>query len=218
MKNILQLTFFILSASLSIGATALDRTQVVDDPNHVSPLLIGQNAPEMTLFSSDGTPFSLRQKLAQKPTILLFYRGGWCPFCNAQLSQIQEIEEDIAAMGYQLLAISPDTPSALQKTSKDRKLGYELISDYQLKATRQFGLAFHISDEYNQKVKSIGGKTARLAGDDKSTLPVPAVFILDTDGVIQFQYVNPNYKVRIKPELLLTAAKLALEDKEGEGK
>ncbi|MBV35480.1 MAG: redoxin [Rickettsiales bacterium] len=218
MKRILQLTLFILVSSLSVGALALDRTNVVDDPNDVSPLMIGQNAPEMMLFTSDGTPFSLQEKISQKPTILLFYRGGWCPFCNAQLSQIQEIEDDVAAMGYQLLAISPDTPSALQKTSKDRKLGYELISDYQLKASRQFGLAFHISDEYNQKVKSIGGKTARLAGDDKSTLPVPAVFILDTDGVIQFQYVNPNYKVRIKPELLLTAAKLALEDKEVEGK
>ncbi|GAA0199740.1 peroxiredoxin-like family protein [Kangiella japonica] len=212
MKRVLQIILFILTGTLSVGALALDRTQVVDDPNNVSPLLIGQSAPEMMLFTSEGAPFSLRKKLAQKPTILLFYRGGWCPFCNAQLSQIQEVEDEISAMGYQLLAISPDTPSALQKTSKDKNLGYELISDYQLKATRQFGLAFHISDEYNQKVKSIGGKTARLAGDDKSTLPVPAVFILDTDGVIQFQYVNPNYKVRIKPELLLTAAKLALEE------
>lgn len=212
MKRILQLTLFILVSSLSVGAWALDRTNVVDDPNHVSPLMIGQNAPDMMLFTSDGTPFSLQEKISQKPTILLFYRGGWCPFCNAQLSQIQEVEDEIKSMGYQLLAISPDTPSALQKTSKDKNLGYELISDYQLKATREFGLAFHITDEYNQKVKSIGGKTVRLAGDDKSTLPVPAVFILNTDGVIQFQYVNPNYKVRIKPELLLTAAKLALEE------
>lgn len=218
MKRISQLALFILIGSLSVGVLALDRTQVADDPNHVSPLLIGQSVPEMMLFSSDGKPFSLQEKLSKKPTILLFYRGGWCPFCNAQLSQIQEIEEDIVAMGYQLLAISPDTPSALQKTSKDKKLGYELISDYQLKATREFGLAFHITDEYSRKVKSIGGKTARLAGDDRSTLPVPAVFILDTDGVIQFQYVNPNYKVRIKPELLLTAAKLALGDKELEDK
>jgi peroxiredoxin len=100
----------------------------------------------------------------------------------------------------------------LQKTSKDKKLGYELISDYQLKATTEFGLAFHIPDEYDKKVKSIGGKTARLAGDDKSTLPVPAVFILDTNGMIKFQYANPNYKVRIHPELLLTAARLALKE------
>ena len=213
MKRLLQLTALTLMALLSFSALALDRTKVVDDPNNVSPLMIGQDAPEIILFSSDGKPFNLREKIAQKPTVLLFYRGGWCPFCNAQLSQIQEIEDDLSDLGYQLLAISPDTPSALQKTSEDKELSYELISDYQLKATREFGLAFHISEDYNQKVKSIGGKTARLAGDDKSTLPVPAVYIFDTDGMIQFQYANPNYKVRIKPELLLTAAKLALEEK-----
>lgn len=212
MKRLLQLTLIALMMTVSVSTLALDRTKVVDDPNNVSPLMIGQSAPDIILFSSDGTPFNLRQKIAQKPTVLLFYRGGWCPFCNAQLSQIQEIEDELSEMGYQLLAISPDTPSALQKTSKDKELSYELISDYQLKATTQFGLAFHISEDYNSKVKSIGGKTARLAGDDKSTLPVPAVYIFDTDGMIQFQYANPNYKVRIKPELLLTAARLALEE------
>ncbi|GAA4363509.1 peroxiredoxin-like family protein [Kangiella marina] len=212
MKRLLQLTVFSLLVSATMALPALDRTKVAEDANDVAPLMIGQSAPDIILFSSDGTPFKLREKIAQKPTVLLFYRGGWCPFCNAQLSQIQDVEDELTDMGYQLLAISPDTPTALQKTSKDKELSYELISDYQLKATTQFGLAFHISEDYNSKVKSIGGKTARLAGDDKSTLPVPAVYIFDTEGMIQFQYANPNYKVRIKPELLLTAARLALEE------
>ncbi|AOE50409.1 peroxiredoxin-like family protein [Kangiella sediminilitoris] len=191
--------------------SAIDRTQVVDDPNDVSPLLIGQAAPDIMLFDSEGAPFSLLEKISKQPTIIVFYRGGWCPFCNAQLSQLQDIQDELKDLGYQLLAISPDTPSELNKTSKDRELDYQLISDFQLKATRQFGLAFHIPNDYRDKVESIGGKTVRLAGDDKSTLPVPAVFVFDKDGIIQFQYANPNYKVRIEPELLLTAAKLALE-------
>ena len=211
MNKVLKIVVVAALMFTAFSVTALDRTKVVDDPNNVSPLLIGQQAPSMTLFTSDGAPFKLREKLAEKPTILLFYRGGWCPFCNAHLSQIQEIEDDLTEMGYQLLAISPDTPSALQKTSKDKELEYELISDYQLKATTGFGLAFHIPNDYSDKIASIGGKTARLAGDDKSTLPVPAVFIFDTDGMIQFQYANPNYKVRIQPELLLAAARVALE-------
>ncbi|WP_223669521.1 peroxiredoxin-like family protein [Kangiella shandongensis] len=207
------LKFFVTIALVmaTMTVTAIDRTQVVDDPNDVAPLLIGQKAPDIILFDSEGTPFKLLEKVSKQPTILLFYRGGWCPFCNAQLSQIQEVEGDLRAMGYQLLAISPDTPSALAKTSKERALDYQLVSDFQLEATRKFGLAFHIPNEYREKIESIGGKTARLAGDDKSTLPVPAVFILDREGVIQFQYANPNYKVRIEPELLLTAARLAVE-------
>lgn len=211
MQYLLKLCVATLLAVSAMAVNAIDRTQVVDDPNDVAPLLIGQKAPDITLFDSEGAPFKLLEKVSEQQTILLFYRGGWCPFCNAQLSQVQQIEEDLRAMGYQLLAISPDTPSALAKTSKDKALDYQLISDFQLEATRKFGLAFHIPNEYREKIESIGGKTARLAGDDKSTLPVPAVFILDQEGVIQFQYANPNYKVRIEPELLLTAARLAAE-------
>lgn len=213
MKLVNKLLLSAVVALSALSAQAIDRTKIVDDANDVAPLMIGQKAPDVTLFSSEGEPLQLLEKVSEKPTVVLFYRGGWCPFCNAQLSQIQEIESDLTKMGYQLLAISPDTPSALKKTSSDKSLDYQLISDFQLQATRGFGLAFHIPKQYSDKIESKGSKTARLAGDDKSTLPVPAVFILDKDGIIQFQYVNPNYKVRISPELLLTAAKLALENK-----
>lgn len=210
MKQIKAVLILIMTSMISFSALALERTKIADDANHVTPLLIGQQAPDIHLWDTEGKPFRLLDKVKQKPTILLFYRGGWCPFCNAQLSQIQEIESELVEMGYQLLAISPDTPDQLVQTSETRNLSYELISDFQLAATRGFGLAFHIEDSYAGKIEEIGGKAAKAEGDTKSALPVPAVFILDKDGVIKFEYINPNYKVRIDPELLLAAAKIAL--------
>ncbi|NVK21072.1 MAG: AhpC/TSA family protein [Kangiellaceae bacterium] len=186
------------------------KNTIATDANLVSPLLIGQQIPDVTLWTPQGKPFALKDAVARKPTILLFYRGGWCPFCNAQLSQIQMIEKDLSQLGYQLLAISPDTPDALQMTSRDKDLSYQLISDFQLAASIGFGLAFNISDEYAEKMRGVGGTPVRALGDDKSTLPVPAVFIVDQKGIIQFEYINPNYKVRIEPELLLTAAKITI--------
>lgn len=205
------LFLMVFLGSLSFSVLALDRTAIADDANHVTPLLIGQQAPDIYLWNTEGKPFRLLEKVKKKPTILLFYRGGWCPFCNAQLSQIQEIESELVTMGYQLLAISPDTPDELVQSSETRKLSYELISDFQLEATRGFGLAFHIGDDYANKIEELGGKAVKAEGDIQSALPVPAVFILDQDGVIKFEYINPNYKVRIEPELLLAAAKVALE-------
>ncbi|MCW9028339.1 MAG: AhpC/TSA family protein [Kangiella sp.] len=210
MRQIKALLILIMTSLISISAVALDRTMIADDANHVTPLLIGQQAPDIHLWDTEGKPFRLLDKVKQKPTILLFYRGGWCPFCNAQLSQIQEIESELVEMGYQLLAISPDTPDELVQTREKRNLSYELISDFQLAATRGFGLSFHIDDGYAGKIEELGGMAAKAEGDSKSTLPVPAVFILDKDGVIKFEYINPNYKVRIEPELLLAAAKTAL--------
>ncbi len=210
MKQIKALLILIMTSLICVSAVALDRTNIADDANDITPLLIGQKSPDIHLWDTEGKPFRLLDKVKQKPTIILFYRGGWCPFCNAQLSQIQEIESELVEMGYQLLAVSPDTPDQLKQTSEKRNLSYELISDFQLAATRGFGLAFHIDDGYAGKIEELGGKAAKAEGDSKSTLPVPAVFILDKDGVIKFEYINPNYKVRIDPELLLAATKTAL--------
>lgn len=196
--------------SADLGAR--DRTEIVENASEVSPILIGETIPNVTLFDVNGAPLNLLEIAKAKPTIVLFYRGGWCPFCNAQLSQIQAIESDIEKLGYQLLAISPDTPDALKKSSKGKELGYQLISDFNLEAVRQFGLGFYIPKNYSDRIQSVGGETQSLKGDERSILPVPAVFILDTKGVIQFEYVNPNFKVRIKPELLLDAAMYALEE------
>ncbi|WP_251357938.1 peroxiredoxin-like family protein [Kangiella sp. TOML190] len=211
MKTISYLIIALMIGLASFVASAEQKDFIAEMPTDIRPLLIGETIPEVTLFDAAGSPVNLRQLAAKKPTVILFYRGGWCPFCNAQLSQLQEIEKDLIELGYQLVAISPDTPDALKKSISERKLKYQLISDFNLQATRQFGLAFYIPKTYSNKVKAIGGKTQTLAGDERSILPVPAAFVLDTQGVIQFEYINPNYKVRIKPELLLDAARYALE-------
>ncbi|NVJ65483.1 MAG: AhpC/TSA family protein [Gammaproteobacteria bacterium] len=204
----------ILMALLGFNASAhgLDRTKIAEKPAEVTPILIGETVPDVTLFSTDGVPFKLREKAAKQPTIVLFYRGGWCPFCNAQLSQIQAAEEQIRELGYQIIAISPDTPDELNKSITDKKLDYQLASDFSLETIRKFGLAFYVPKEYSDKIKSVGGQTHYLEGDSRSILPVPAVFILDQAGSIQFEYVNPNYKVRVNPQLLVDAARYALEN------
>ncbi len=214
MKNLFIIIALLSLSLFSVNVNALDRTKVAEKASDVAPLLIGETIPDITLFSSEGAPLNLRQKVAEKPTILLFYRGGWCPFCNAQLSQIQMAEEEIRKLGYQLIAISPDTPDALKKSISERELDYQLVSDFALQATRQFGLAFYIPKNYSDKISKHGGKTQSLDGDERSILPVPAVFILDQKGVIQFEYVNPNFKVRVKPQLLIDAARYALEGNE----
>ena len=94
-------------------------------------------------------------------------------------------------MGYQILAVSPDPPEKLKETSEKHELGYRLLSDGDLVAARGFGLAFK--------------------KEGRSPLPVPAVFIAGTDGIIRFQYVNPKYSVRLDPDVLLAAAKAALK-------
>ena len=86
------------------------------DATKVRPLSAGEKAPAATLRNPEGKEIDLAAKYAQKPTVLIFYRGGWCPYCNAHLGQIATAEPELLRMGYQVLAISPDRPEELAKT------------------------------------------------------------------------------------------------------
>lgn len=197
--------------TLSFNANALDRTQIADSAQNVTPLLIGQSAPNSKLQTVDGDPVSLKALTMQKPTVLIFYRGGWCPYCNRQLAGLKDIEGQLDELGYQILAISPETPAQLQEQKLQTKFTVRLLADPDLEAISGFGIGFSVEDETRTKYKSkwdINLTSDKTSG--KAVLPAPAVFILDTDGTIKFSYVNPDIKTRISPELLYQAAKLSL--------
>jgi peroxiredoxin len=167
----------------------------------ISPLLAGEQIPVIKLPASTGKMFDLNLSVSQTPTILIFYRGGWCPYCSKQLSGLQEIEKDLKDLGYQLIAISTDSPENLNKTMDKQKLGYTLLSDADLKAARGFGIAFKSPKGYDKFLpETSGGKNV-----DK-LLPVPSVFILDRKGRILFEYINPDITQRLSSPLMKAAA------------
>lgn len=175
----------------------------------VRPLLVGATVPSLTLVSVDGEAFDLNEAIKSQPTILIFYRGGWCPYCNLQLGQLQTVEPKLLALGYQLLAISPDRPAKLAESIDKHKLTYTLLSDHTMKAARSFGTAFRVDDATVEKYKGYGIDLEAASGQKHHLLPVPSVFIVGIDGVIKFSYANPDYKVRLAPEDLLKAAQAA---------
>ncbi|MHC6646207.1 peroxiredoxin-like family protein [Alteromonas sp. HB246098] len=185
---------------------ALERGTIAEDANSVTPLLNGQVAPKTTLKMADGSPVSLQALTMQKPSIVLFYRGGWCPYCNEQLAQLKDIEKDLVDMGYQILAISPESPARLQEQKLETKFLVTLLSDDKLDTVREFGVGFYVDTMTELKYKTYG---IDLTKDEsgKSVLPAPAIFMLDKKGKVLFSYVNPDYKVRPSAELVLSVAK-----------
>lgn len=170
-------------------------------PEDISPLLVGEAIPVLKLLTSSGERFDLNKSVAEKQTILVFYRGGWCPYCTKQLSGLQDIQQDLAKMGYQLIAISTDSPDNLSKTMDKQQLSYTLLSDADLSAAKKFGIAFKGPESYDSFLPSASG----FKNTDK-LLPVPSVFILDKKGYILFEYINPNITQRLSAALLKAAA------------
>ena len=185
--------------------------EIFDAPERVQPLLIGSSVPDVIVRSVDGQDVRLREAVAGKPTALIFYRGGWCPYCNMQLSGLRLIQQNLATLGYQVLAISADRPEALRETLAKQPLGYTLLSDSKLAASKAFGIAFRLDDATVQKYREFNIDLEQASGETHHALPVPSVFVLDAEGVIQFQYVNPDYRVRVPQDVLLAAAVAVIE-------
>lgn len=181
--------------------------QVPATAEDIHPLLVGAEIPELTLRNSKGDPVDLNAVISNKPTVLLFYRGGWCPVCNMQLSGIKTIESELVRLGYQFIGISADRPEKIRNTIKKHDQKYLLLSDNKMTGAKAFGIAFKVDEKTLNKYKEYGIDLEDASGETHHILPVPAVFVIGTDGIIKFEYINPDYRVRLDPEVLLAAAK-----------
>ena len=139
--------------------------------------------------------------------MIVFYRGGWCPYCNLQLSGLRLIEKDLQTLGYQLIAISPDRPEELRKTLGKDKLTYTLLSDSSAETMKAFGIAYRVDPATLKKYRGYGMDIEKASGEIHHALPVPAVYVVDGDGILQFSYVHPDYRVRVPAEVVLAAAR-----------
>jgi peroxiredoxin len=208
-------TYLIALAAILFSVKLIAANDIAAAPEQVTPLLNGLTIPAVSLTAADNKTVALTELVRQKPSVLVFYRGGWCPYCNAQLAALRDIEPQLTKLGYQIIAITPDSVASINKSLQDtggNKLNYTLLSDANFAASSAFGLAYYLDDKTAVAYK---GKLGRLitteAGSEKVVLPVPAVYILNTDGEALFSYVHINYKTRLHSELLLKAAELALQ-------
>ena len=175
----------------------------------MTPLKAGARLPAGSVVRTlEGKPFSLNSAAAAKPTVLIFYRGGWCPYCNAHLRDLQGSEPALRAMGYQILAISADPPQKLRETLTDDNLTYILLSDASLRVAARFGLRYKANAEFIDALRK--AHNTDLLTQNGGYLLTPAAFVLDRHGVIRFAYANPNFTVRVGQDVLLKAARDAL--------
>ena len=171
----------------------------------ICPIKNSEKVPSAIVNDAKGNEIDLKDYINDKPVIVVFYRGGWCPYCIRHLSALGEIKKEIDALGFELIAITPDSFDKLPVSKeKSGDLGYQLFSDKSTNAINAYGIGWKISDELYLKYKnSYKMDLEEWSGKKHHILPVPSVFIIK-DGVIQFQHVNPNYSERLSPEILLS--------------
>ena len=197
-----------MKTTLAILATAFSISAVQVSADIPRETAVGDTIPDVSVMTVDKTELKLREAVKEKPAVLIFYRGGWCPYCTRHLMALAGIEDELTAAGFQLLAISADKPEKIAETPNRDKLGYTLLSDSTMEAAKAFGLTFKVpdktvkeyKDEYQIDLEAASGQTHHL-------LPHPAVYIVDQKGTVRFAHVNQDYKDRLDPAFILTTAK-----------
>ena len=182
-----------------------DSNNVADSAIQTKPLKVGDAIPDALVFDSSGNKTSMHQIIKGK-TILIFYRGGWCPYCNTQLRDLAKSAPRLAELGYKIVGISTDSVTGAEKTSLKYDEAYTIYSDSLMHAAKAFGIAFRVDEKTLKRYALIGINLEKASGETHHLLPVPSVFITDSSLVIHYVYSNPNYKIRLKGKELMELA------------
>lgn len=172
---------------------------------------VGDTAPTFTLPNAVGKQVSSAELLKQGPIIVVFYRGAWCPYCNLTLAAWQQRLDEIHALGAQLVTISPQKPDFSLTSKQKNNLRFPVLSDVGNKVADAFGVTTQVTPEI---IKLWEGKIdlEKHNGDDSAKLPLPATYLIDTDGKIHFAHAHEDYRVRAEPQAVIRKLK-ALQGK-----
>lgn len=171
----------------------------------------GDAAPDVTLPDALGREVRLSQLWRKGPLIVLFYRGGWCPYCNTELRTWQQHLSSIRAMGTQIVAISLETPDNSLRTAQKNSLAFPVLSDVRLEAANGFDIAFSLAPELVDLYGAGNATQPILNASGQWVLPIPATFVVDCAGAIQLADVDVDFRRRALPPQVLEVAAHALK-------
>jgi len=210
-RAMLTTTIILIALVVTAKTFGDSREDIHASPAETQPLAEGMPAPAFEVRDVHGAPFRFDPGEMDKPLVLTFYRGGWCPFCNLHLAELRHAVPALQEMGFDAWFVSIDLPEVLRPSLDYPELDFTLLSDSKLDATRAYGLAYTLDEETRLRYLRNDMDIEAASGENHHVLPVPATFIVGTDGLISFAYTNINYRVRIHPVVLLAAARAYLE-------
>jgi peroxiredoxin len=182
--------------------------RVPDGAASTHPIRVGYALPRLVLRTPQGRRFQVRGDTGRVPLLLISYRGGWCPYCNRHLADLQNAEQEFTRLGIRILAISPDRPEELQRTHQRHGMAYQLLSDSSMVGARRLGLAFQVDDKtFKHYRKDYGIDLEKSSGERHHQLPVPAAILVDRRGIVRFVHADPDYRHRIDMRTLLDRAR-----------
>lgn len=169
-------------------------------------LQYGDIAPNFSLLSTENQPVNLYRLLENKPVVISFFRGSWCPFC---VKELEHFENNLKLIQQEknmhFIAISPQKSEISAQLKKEKSLSINILSDVENQVANKFGLVFTLPENVRELYKSLGAYLPDFNGDDSYKLPIPATYLIGQDKKIHFAYVNVNYMERADISALINS-------------
>lgn len=169
-------------------------------------VVAGDPMEDFTLPDANGVDVSLSQLVADGPAVLVFYRGGWCPFCNLALNQYQaELVPALERYGATLAAISPQKPDESLTTAEKHGLHFAVLSDAGARTARRLGVAFEPTEDVLEAQRALGLELTEGNAEGSTAIPMPTVLVVDSNRTVRFADVQADYTSRTEVSEILAA-------------
>ena len=176
----------------------------------------GDTAPDVTLPDAFGRPVRLSDAWRKGPLVVIFYRGGWCTYCNLQLRAWQAHADELESLNATLIAISPQKPDNSMTTVEINDLAYPVLSDCGLDAADGFNISYTLPPELVDFYGAVGVDVPVFNGNGQWVLPVPSTFVIDEDGTIRLAQVEEDFRQRTDPADVVAVITQMVADRSAE--
>lgn len=183
----------------AFDAFARSTQELIDSGQADRTIAAGDVAPDFTLTDQDGETVALKDLLVKGPVVVSFYRGVWCPYCNIELKALEAAVGEIRARGASLVAVSMQGASDSRKSQRDNKLSFPILTDKGGELAAKFGIRWTLQDYVIKYHKMFGVELPKIHNDGQWNLPMPARYVIGTDGSVAYAEVSPDYTRRPDP-------------------
>lgn len=169
----------------------------------------GDWMPPFILPSRGGQLVDLEELLRNGPVVVSFNRGHWCPFCKIELRTIARYHAEISAIGGQVVSIIPDRQQFADQLYQETHNELTILTDIDNGYALSLGLVMWLGDRLKTLMKGRGHQLETYQGNDGWFVPLPATFVIGTDGRVIARHAEPEFRNRMDIDEILTALQSA---------
>lgn len=166
---------------------------------------VGDPMPSFLLPDHSGHLVSLERLLEKGPLAIAMHRGHWCPYCRINASALAAASKVVRDSGGQIVAITPELQTYNTRLREDAGADFPVLTDLDNAYALEANIAIWVGEEKKHAMSAAGWNISRFHGNDAWLLPIPATFVVGTDGLVRARYVNPDYRTRMSIERILDA-------------